>query len=61
MQILQPLEDGPRFPALKGAAAALLLAGSLPVLCAEVFSGHPGLVAGNPHSKDQNKIPESCE
>lgn len=50
MQFLLPLEDGPRFPSAKGAAAAILLAGSLSVLCAEVFSGASVLWFINPAS-----------
>jgi len=50
MHLLLPLEDGPRFSSSKGAAAAILLAGSLSVLCAEVFSGASVLWFINPAS-----------
>ena len=50
MQPLLPLENGPRFPSAKGAAAVILLAGSLSVLCAEVFSGASVLWIVNPVS-----------
>ena len=37
MQFLFPFKNGDRFPSKKGAVAAVLLAGCLSVLCAEVF------------------------
>jgi hypothetical protein len=50
MQLLLPLENGPRFVSAKGAIAAILLAGTLSVLCAEVFSGASVLWFINPVS-----------
>jgi hypothetical protein len=39
MQYIPPLAPGNRLPSRKAAAACLLLAGMLSMLCAEVFSG----------------------
>jgi hypothetical protein len=50
MQFLLPFEHGDRFPSKKGAIAAILLAGTLSVLCAEVFSGASVLWIINPVS-----------
>jgi hypothetical protein len=50
MQLLRPPENGDRSPSKKGAVAAILLAGSLSVLCAEVFSGASVLWIINPVS-----------